>query len=210
MSRALYYLRHRNPPQVFPVTKLLFFCSVPERLPFLPQAGIRPSRQANAAPFSDRLTPVSPLFSPTLAHFNTAPLPNLPLFDESCPNGDNRRVVPLSKWACGAAGSALPWHGRGHRFDPDQVHQLNQSFRSSLPPRLCRILVANSKITPRTGFVSSGVLLPCVSARCAVFSPCVIPAADSLLTFPRQAETAALWRWAGAQVPELLTSLRIE
>src|SRR4051812_43692655 len=27
-------------------------------------------------------------------------------------------------WACGAAGSALPWHGRGHRFDPDQVHQI--------------------------------------------------------------------------------------
>lgn len=25
--------------------------------------------------------------------------------------------------ACGAAGSALPWHGRGRRFDPDQVHQ---------------------------------------------------------------------------------------
>src|ERR1700692_177022 len=28
------------------------------------------------------------------------------------------------EWACGAAGSALPWHGRGHRFDPDQVHQI--------------------------------------------------------------------------------------
>ena len=28
-----------------------------------------------------------------------------------------------AEWACGAAGSALPWHGRGHRFDPDQVHQ---------------------------------------------------------------------------------------
>jgi hypothetical protein len=28
-------------------------------------------------------------------------------------------------WACGAAGSALPWHGRGHRFDPGQVHQSN-------------------------------------------------------------------------------------
>jgi molybdopterin-binding protein len=27
-------------------------------------------------------------------------------------------------WACGAAGSALPWHGRGRRFDPDQVHQI--------------------------------------------------------------------------------------
>ena len=32
----------------------------------------------------------------------------------------SRRV----KWACGAAGSALPWHGRGRRFDPDQVHQI--------------------------------------------------------------------------------------
>jgi hypothetical protein len=33
-------------------------------------------------------------------------------------------VVSPNKWACGAAGSALPWHGRGRRFDPDQVHQL--------------------------------------------------------------------------------------
>jgi hypothetical protein len=31
-------------------------------------------------------------------------------------------------WACGAAGSALPWHGRGHRFDPGQVHQSNQQL----------------------------------------------------------------------------------
>jgi hypothetical protein len=44
-------------------------------------------------------------------------------FDESGASGDNRRVVFNLKWACGAAGSALPWHGRGHRFDPDQVHQ---------------------------------------------------------------------------------------
>ena len=29
-------------------------------------------------------------------------------------------------WACGAAGSALPWHGRGRRFDPGQVHQFSQ------------------------------------------------------------------------------------
>src|SRR5258707_14901079 len=46
-----------------------------------------------------------------------------------------KRVVPsiptsraFLSWACGAAGSALPWHGRGRRFDPDQVHQ----FLSSL------------------------------------------------------------------------------
>src|SRR5208283_5875959 len=34
--------------------------------------------------------------------------------------------VSSPKWACGAAGSALPWHGRGRRFDPDQVHQISQ------------------------------------------------------------------------------------
>jgi DNA-3-methyladenine glycosylase II len=34
-------------------------------------------------------------------------------------------------WACGAAGSALPWHGRGHRFDPGQVHQSNQTFSAT-------------------------------------------------------------------------------
>ena len=35
-------------------------------------------------------------------------------------------------WACGAAGSALPWHGRGRRFDPDQVHhQINNLQRFS-------------------------------------------------------------------------------
>src|ERR1700722_17919852 len=36
--------------------------------------------------------------------------------------------MSLPLWACGAAGSALPWHGRGHRFDPGQVHQSNQQL----------------------------------------------------------------------------------
>jgi hypothetical protein len=31
----------------------------------------------------------------------------------------------LQSWACGAAGSALPWHGRGRRFGPDQIHQIS-------------------------------------------------------------------------------------
>jgi hypothetical protein len=35
------------------------------------------------------------------------------------------------------------WHGRGRRFDPDQVHQLNQSFRAPLPSQLGSILAAN-------------------------------------------------------------------
>ena len=46
-------------------------------------------------------------------HFSRIPVPGLP-----------------DMWACGAAGSALPWHGRGRRFDPDQVHQISQCFRS--------------------------------------------------------------------------------
>ena len=48
----------------------------------------------------------------------------LPQFDELPLSRDNREVAFLQQWACGAAGSALPWHGRGHRFDPDQVHQI--------------------------------------------------------------------------------------
>src|ERR1700693_1795793 len=36
-------------------------------------------------------------------------------------------IALLPEWACGAAGSALPWHGRGRRFDPDQVHQISYS-----------------------------------------------------------------------------------
>src|SRR5713226_8178926 len=40
------------------------------------------------------------------------------------PERPTETVCPFTKvWACGAAGSALPWHGRGRRFDPDQVHQ---------------------------------------------------------------------------------------
>jgi hypothetical protein len=48
--------------------------------------------------------------------------------DESASTGENKNVA-TAMWACGAAGSALPWHGRGHRFDPDQVHQL-------IPPKI--------------------------------------------------------------------------
>ena len=90
-------------------------------------------------------------------------------FDSLAQIGENQEVGSVAEWACGAAGSALPWHGRGHRFDPDQVHQLNQSFRSSLLSRLCRIFVANSKITPRTGFV----VWSCICASGISFAECV-------------------------------------
>jgi len=38
-------------------------------------------------------------------------------------------VQNLHLWACGAVGSALPWHGRGRRFEPVQVHQYFNHLR---------------------------------------------------------------------------------
>ena len=35
-------------------------------------------------------------------------------------------------WACGAVGSALPWHGRGRGFESLQVHQTSR--RLTTPP----------------------------------------------------------------------------
>ena len=61
----------------------------------------------------------------------------------------------LQSWACGAAGSALPWHGRGRRFDPDQVHQLSQRLRPGgclQRCHLCRSLCRN----PRSGAYGKG------------------------------------------------------
>src|SRR5512138_2592773 len=36
-----------------------------------------------------------------------------------CDKVKKSRIV----WACGAVGSALPWHGRGREFESHQVHQ---------------------------------------------------------------------------------------
>jgi len=71
-------------------------------------------------------------------------------FDETARIGENQFVVVPQEWACGAVGSALPWHGRGHRFDPDQVHQLNQSLRANLPSQLGSILAANFQRPAKT------------------------------------------------------------
>ena len=39
-------------------------------------------------------------------------------------------ILKLSRqmWACGAVGSALPWHGRGQGFESLQVHQIPQTL----------------------------------------------------------------------------------
>lgn len=42
-----------------------------------------------------------------------------------------------SQGACSSAGRALPWHGRGRRFDPDQVHQLK--LQNSKFVTLCQL-----------------------------------------------------------------------
>jgi hypothetical protein len=51
-------------------------------------------------------------------------------YPEGCFRAGKRRIprtrvivaIQLS-WACGAVGSALPWHGRGREFESHQVHQ---------------------------------------------------------------------------------------
>src|SRR5208283_1969024 len=55
--------------------------------------------------------------------------------DSALPFDPDFRALAFSlrSWACGAAGSALPWHGRGRRFDPDQVHQFPQHFLAQPP-----------------------------------------------------------------------------
>src|SRR6184192_3516560 len=59
---------------------------------------------------------------------------------------NGQSVVSPKQWACGAAGSALPWHGRGRRFDPDQVHHIPQQVRRDEWPQrgdLCHELCHN-------------------------------------------------------------------
>ena len=75
-------------------------------------------------------------------------------------------------WACGAAGSAIPWHGRGRRFDPDQVHHFQSltaatNFRGTCRGsgvRLARHYLAGmlKKNWGRIVFISSesGVQIP--------------------------------------------------
>src|SRR5271166_2889660 len=79
-----------------------------------------------------------------------------------------------SEWACGAAGSALPWHGRGRRFDPDQVHhKLNTSvlvcIELQLPPRRWLLALSsqplalsqgNWSVVPTEGFSTLNLVMP--------------------------------------------------
>src|SRR5665213_1386357 len=74
----------------------------------------------------------------------------------------DERVV--SAWACGAVGSALPWHGRGQGFESLQVHQnkpqqnieLRKGLRASRSRKRSRGVHLESKLakiwTPAGGF----------------------------------------------------------
>ena len=54
-----------------------------------------------------------------------------------------RLTLDLVSWACGAVGSALPWHGRGQGFESLQVHHHSKAvirFRANLAvPDACPI-----------------------------------------------------------------------
>src|SRR5437763_156103 len=83
-------------------------------------------------------------------------------FDESDPSGDNRKsYIPATCGPVAQFGSALPWHGRGRRFDPDQVHQINQLLNNFNSLQLGSILAANFQRPAKTA-----LLFPFSTATC--------------------------------------------
>src|SRR5579871_6914906 len=80
-------------------------------------------------------------------------------------------IVKASKWACGAVGSALPWHGRGREFESHQVHQFPRldanngadtestfsNFQHGLPEKLkctlCTTTIAGVRPINRHGLI---------------------------------------------------------
>src|SRR5712691_1725612 len=92
------------------------------------------------------------------------------------PERPTETVCPFTKvWACGAAGSALPWHGRGRRFDPDQVHQISQQLRRGeclSPRRLCHGLCHNPQ------FWCSQRELPLRCVWLPYARGCIVPTCD--------------------------------
>ena len=57
-------------------------------------------------------------------------------------------TVEPSERACGAVGSALPWHGRGRGFESLQVHQFSKGF---LPARRSRAVKSMAPFLSSTG-----------------------------------------------------------
>ncbi len=82
----------------------------------------------------------------------------------------NGEPVVSPSWACGAAGSALPWHGRGRRFDPDQVHQFPQQLKRDEGPNH-GVCVMVCVITGRFGAYSKGF----IAARFASIRTVAVP-----------------------------------
>ena len=68
------------------------------------------------------------------------------------------------EWACGAAGSALPWHGRGRRFDPDQVHHTDYKRLSLLLGRL--LLPLRTHCFTRNQMQTDGRHFCCAVSHC--------------------------------------------
>ena len=60
--------------------------------------------------------------------------------------------------ACGAVGSALPWHGRGREFESHQVHQnISNTYRSPASQNVAAGVQLESKITLRQDVGGSAI-----------------------------------------------------
>src|SRR5581483_2142045 len=68
----------------------------------------------------------------------------------------------LSEWACGAVGSALPWHGRGREFESLQVHQI--FFKPKIHPEMMADRGAGGR-TPIAASQNSSEAFPGASSQ---------------------------------------------
>src|SRR5207302_6387067 len=63
--------------------------------------------------------------------------------------------VKSTERACGAVGSALPWHGRGREFESHQVHQkVSNTYRFSPTREGIDGVQMESKLDARTKYVA--------------------------------------------------------
>ena len=92
-----------------------------------------------------------------------------------------------SLWACGAVGSALPWHGRGQGFESLQVHQFTPrdtkirkrrgllrrlSERYELRAVDARSISCTGTVSLRGSFTGEGAAMRSSAMRAAVLPIC--------------------------------------
>ena len=90
----------------------------------------------------------------------------------ACQTGPIRVRVEFGSsvvWACGAVGSALPWHGRGREFESHQVHQI---VSNTYGPRPMKFLARGVQLESKPSLMHGQPWAPC-EFRCCPRLACI-------------------------------------